>query len=98
MATALEKWVEEQAKLCKPDKIYWCDGSEEEARRLIEIGINEEKVNGQAIFHKLNQSWPNGYYHRSHPTDVARTEHLTFVCHPDKETAGPKRAGYFSQA
>ena len=89
MATALEKWVEEQAKLCKPDKIYWCDGSEEEARRLIEIGINEEKVNGQAIFHKLNQSWPNGYYHRSHPTDVARTEHLTFVCHPDKETAGP---------
>src|SRR3989338_951311 len=89
MATGLEKWVEEQAKVCKPDKIYWCDGSEEEARRLIEIGINEEKVNGQAIFHRLNQSWPNGYYHRSHPTDVARTEHLTFVCHPDKETAGP---------
>lgn len=90
MATALEKWVEEQARLCKPDKVYWCDGSEEEARRLIEIGISEEKVNGQAIFHKLNQeSWPNGYYHRSHPTDVARTEHLTFVCHPDRETVGP---------
>ena len=90
MATALEKWVEEQAKLCKPDRIHWCDGSEEEAHRLIEIGIKEEKVNGQAIFHKLNQeAWPNGYYHRSHPTDVARTEHLTFVCHPDKDTVGP---------
>lgn len=90
MATALEKWVEEQARLCKPDKVYWCDGSEEEARRLIEIGMNEEKVNGQAIFHKLNQeAWPNGYYHRSHPTDVARTEHLTFVCHPDKDAVGP---------
>jgi len=90
MATALEKWVEEQARLTCPDKIYWCDGSEEEARRLIEIGMKEEKINGQAIFHKLNQeNWPNAYLHRSHHSDVARTEHLTYVCHPDKETAGP---------
>jgi hypothetical protein len=37
MAKALEKRVEEQAKLTKPDKIYWCDGSEEEAAPLIEI-------------------------------------------------------------
>lgn len=90
MSTPLERWVEEQAKLTKPDKIYWCDGSEEEARRLIEIGKKEEKINGNPIFQELNQEiWPNAYYHRSHPTDVARTEHLTFVCHPDKETAGP---------
>ena len=90
MATALEKWVEEQARLTCPDKIYWCDGSEEEARRLIETGMKEEKINGQAIFHKLNQeNWPNAYLHRSHHSDVARTEHLTYVCHPDKETAGP---------
>lgn len=90
MATALEKWVEEQARLTCPDKIHWCDGSEEEARRLIEIGMKEEKINGQAVFYKLNQEkWPNAYFHRSHHSDVARTEHLTYVCHPDKETAGP---------
>ncbi|MCG2714470.1 MAG: phosphoenolpyruvate carboxykinase (GTP) [Candidatus Omnitrophica bacterium] len=90
MATPLEKWVEEQAKLTKPDKIYWCDGSEEEARRLIVIGMKEEKIGDVPIFQELNQkSWPNAYYHRSHPTDVARTEHLTYVCHPDKEVAGP---------
>jgi len=90
MATPLEKWVQQQASLTKPDKIYWCDGSEEEARRLIEIGIKEEHINGTPIFRQLNQEeWPNSYYHRSHPTDVARTEHLTFVCHEDKETAGP---------
>jgi phosphoenolpyruvate carboxykinase (GTP) len=90
MATPLEKWVQQQASLTKPDKIYWCDGSEEEARRLIEIGIKEEHINGTPIFQQLNQEeWPNSYYHRSHPTDVARTEHLTFVCHEDKETAGP---------
>lgn len=90
MATPLEKWVEEQASLTKPDKIYWCDGSEDEARRLVEIGIKEEKINGNPIFQELNRkTFPNSYYHRSHPTDVARTEHLTFVCHPDKDTAGP---------
>lgn len=90
MATPLEKWVDEISKLTKPDKVYWCDGSEEEARRLIEIGIKEEKIEGSPVFRELNhKTFPNSYYHRSHPTDVARTEHLTFVCHPDKDTAGP---------
>ncbi len=90
MSTPVEKWVEEQARLTKPDKIVWCDGSEEEARRLIEIGMREEKINGNPVFEQLNhRKWPNAYYHRSHPTDVARTEHLTYVCHPSKETAGP---------
>ncbi|MCX5686730.1 MAG: phosphoenolpyruvate carboxykinase domain-containing protein, partial [Candidatus Omnitrophica bacterium] len=88
--TPLENWVEEQAGLTKPDKIYWCDGSENEARRLIEIGMKEEKIASQPIFRELNhKTFPNSYLHRSHPTDVARTEHLTFVCHPEKETAGP---------
>jgi len=90
MATPLERWVEEQAKLTKPDNIYWCDGSEEEAHRLVEIGIKEEKIEGNPIFAPLNgMTFPNSYYHRSHPTDVARTEHLTYICHPDKDTAGP---------
>ncbi len=90
MATPLERWVEEQARLTNPDRIYWCDGSEEEARRLVEIGIKEEKMDGHPVFSELNQkTYPRSYYHRSHPTDVARTEHLTYVCHSDKETAGP---------
>jgi len=90
MATPLERWVEEQAKLTKPDEIYWCDGSEEEARRIVEKGIKQEKVGEHHIFHELNhKAWPNSYWHRSHPTDVARTEHLTYVCYPDKDTAGP---------
>ena len=60
MATPLEKWVDEQAKLTKPDKIYWCDGSDAEARKLIEIGIHDEHINGQPIFTELNQkNWPN---------------------------------------
>lgn len=90
MATPLERWVDEQAKLTRPDKIYWCNGSEEEAHRLIEIGMKEERIGEYNVFSQLNQTkWPNAYFHRSHPTDVARTEHLTYVCHSDKETAGP---------
>ncbi|MBC7320217.1 phosphoenolpyruvate carboxykinase (GTP) [bacterium] len=90
MSTPLERWVEECARLTKPDEIYWCDGSEEEAYRLIERGMYKEKINDNPVFSELNhKTWPNAYLHRSHPTDVARTEHLTFVCHPNKEDAGP---------
>ncbi|MFB3895983.1 MAG: phosphoenolpyruvate carboxykinase (GTP) [bacterium] len=90
MATPLEKWVEEQAKLTQPDRIYWCDGSDEEAHRLMEIGLNDEHIEDHTVFANLNQTnWPNAYLHRSHHTDVARTEHLTYVCHPNKELAGP---------
>jgi len=90
MASPLERWVEEQAKLTKPKKIWWCDGSEEEAHRLIDIGMKKEKIGDHQIFYELNQkTYPNSYLHRSHHTDVARTEHLTFICHKDKESAGP---------
>jgi phosphoenolpyruvate carboxykinase (GTP) len=90
MATPLEKWVEEQARLFQPKHVYWCDGSEGEARRLIEMGMKEEKIGQNDIFRELNQKiWPKSYLHRSHPTDVARTEHLTFVCHSDREATGP---------
>ncbi len=89
MATPLEQWVDEQAKLTRPARIHWCDGSEEEARKLIQIGLEEEKIGATPVFQNLNQErWPNSYYHRSHPTDVARAEHLTFICHPDKEAVG----------
>jgi len=90
LSSTLNQWVESQARLTRPDKIHWCDGSEGEARRLVEIGMTEEKINGNPVFTELNSElWPNSYYHRSDPTDVARTESLTFICHPDKETVGP---------
>jgi phosphoenolpyruvate carboxykinase (GTP) len=90
MSTPLELWVEEQARLFEPKEIYWCDGSEGEARRLIDKGMREEKIGPEPIFRELNhKTWPKSYLHRSHPTDVARTEHLTFVCHPEEEQSGP---------
>jgi phosphoenolpyruvate carboxykinase (GTP) len=90
MATPIEKWVEEQARLFEPKHVHWCDGSEGEARRIMEMGLQEEHIEQHDVFRELNQElWPKGYLHRSHPTDVARTEHLTYICHSDREATGP---------
>lgn len=50
----------------------------------------KEKINNNTIFSSLKHKvWPNVYLHKSHPTDFARTEHLTFVCYPNREDAVP---------
>ena len=77
-------WVEECARLCKPDRVVWCDGSEEEKERLTALAVKT------GVLIPLNQEkLPGCYLHRSDPTDVARVEHLTFICTQTKEEAGP---------
>jgi phosphoenolpyruvate carboxykinase (GTP) len=77
-------WVEEMAHLCKPDRVHWCDGSADEKKRLLALAV-EQKV----LIPLDQQKWPGCYYHHSNPNDVARVEHLTFICTPTKEEAGP---------
>src|SRR5437667_2340396 len=80
----IERWVEEVSTLTTPDRIVYCDGSEQEGRQL----IGECLDTGELI--ELNQKkMPGCYLHRSAPHDVARTEHLTFISTRDKEDAGP---------
>ncbi len=87
---SVHDWVDDQARLLQPERIYWVDGTHKEMQRLIEIGITQEKINNNNTFYKLNhREFPGAYYHRSHPQDVARTEHLTYVCLPSREDAGP---------
>ena len=77
-------WIEEMVKLCKPDRIYWCNGSEEERTELLKEAVRIGDLE------PLNQEKLTGcYLHRSAPNDVARTEHLTFICTRNKEDAGP---------
>ncbi len=81
---ALRQWVLETAQVTQPDHVVWCDGSETENRRLIEGMLSTGELLG------LNsETYPNCYLHRSHPSDVARTEHLTFICTPSKDDVGP---------
>ncbi|MDR3253579.1 MAG: hypothetical protein LBT07_01265, partial [Endomicrobium sp.] len=89
MLTPMELFVKEMQELFQPDEVYIMNGSQEEADRLINIA-QKSKVDGKIVLTKLNdKEYPNSYYHRSNTNDVARTEHLTFVCTPSKEQAGP---------
>src|SRR5207249_2830903 len=84
MATFLESWVEESARLTQPDQVVWCDGSEAEIERLTDAMLRDSTLI------ELNQhSYPGCFLHRSHPNDVARTEHLTFICSEKRDDAGP---------
>jgi len=81
---AVIRWVEEMARLCQPDKTVWCDGSDAEKKRLTDEAL------AQGILLKLNQEkLPGCYYHRSKPTDVARSEDRTFICTSLADDAGP---------
>jgi phosphoenolpyruvate carboxykinase (GTP) len=84
VSTPLEKWVEESARLTKPSKIVWCDGTEVENERLTDEMLRD------GTYIDLNQkTFPHSYLHRSNPNDVARTENLTFICTRRKQDAGP---------
>jgi phosphoenolpyruvate carboxykinase (GTP) len=81
---SVRAWVEEVRTLCQPEAVYWCDGSEEERERLTAQAVQE------GVLIPLNpETLPNSYLHRSDPTDVARTEHLTFICSRAQADAGP---------
>ena len=82
-SAALTRWVEDCARLTRPDRIVWCDGSADERRRL-----TEEAVAGGILIPLNHRSRPGCYLHRTNPNDVDRTEDVTFICTPTEDDAG----------
>jgi phosphoenolpyruvate carboxykinase (GTP) len=84
MAENVSDWVAEVRELTQPDRVWWCDGSQLEFRRL------RGELAAKGALRELNQnSYPGCFLYRSDPSDVARVEHLTFICTRSKDDAGP---------
>jgi phosphoenolpyruvate carboxykinase (GTP) len=84
VSKSVSDWVASVQDLTQPDKVYWCDGSQAETQRL----RRELLAKGELL--ELNpRTFPDCYLYRSDPSDVARVEHLTFICTQSKDDAGP---------
>jgi phosphoenolpyruvate carboxykinase (GTP) len=84
LSRAVADWVESVRELTRPDQVRWCDGSEAELRQL------KQQLEKSGELKQLNpQTFPGCHIAYSHPSDVARVEHLTFICTKRQEDAGP---------
>jgi len=81
---ALQTWVDATAKLCQPDQVVWCDGSDRERQAMLRLMV----LAGTAIWLDPERR-PNSILVRSDPADVARVEEFTFICSREKSEAGP---------
>ena len=77
-------WVDDMVALCKPDKVVWIDGSEEQLNALRDEAVatgEMERLNEEKL--------PGCLLHRTLQNDVARVEARTFICSRKEEDAGP---------
>jgi phosphoenolpyruvate carboxykinase (GTP) len=84
LSRAVAEWVNSVRELTQPDHVHWCDGSDAEVRHLTQTLVQRGELRPLD-----SATFPGCHLARSHPSDVARVEHLTFVCTTRPEDAGP---------
>jgi phosphoenolpyruvate carboxykinase (GTP) len=84
LSRAVADWVESVRQLTLPEAVHWCEGSEAEFEAL-----KGQLLDSGELLPLNEDEFPNCQLARSHPSDVARVEHLTFVCTKSKDDAGP---------
>ena len=75
MSSPLEQWVEETARKTRPERVIWCDGSEEENRQIL-----AEMVREGNSFPLNDETYPNCYLHRSNPNDRSEERRVGKEC------------------
>jgi len=84
LSPAVSAWVDSVRELTQPRAIHWCEGSEAEAREITAQLLSSAELTA------LNPTqFPDCYLYRSAPNDVARVEHLTYICTRSRDDAGP---------
>jgi len=84
VSRAVAEWVTSVCELTQPRAVHWVEGTDAEARELTAQLVRSKE------FTALNsQEFPGCHLYRSDPNDVARVEHLTYICTPSQEDAGP---------
>ncbi|MDE2176843.1 MAG: phosphoenolpyruvate carboxykinase (GTP) [Xanthomonadaceae bacterium] len=81
---ALNRWVEDVARHTQAAEVHWCDGTQQEYDALV---AQMHATGGLIALNPATHS--RCHLHRSHPGDVARVEHLTYVCTRERDDAGP---------
>jgi len=80
----LHAWVKKIADHCQPDKVHWCDGTDEEYDGLTQLLVKK------GTFIPLDEKkWPNSFACFSDPSDVARVEDRTYICSRREADSGP---------
>ena len=84
LSRAVSEWVNSVRELTQPRAVHWCEGTADEARELTEQLLRTGELKA------LNAEYfPGCHLYRSTPNDVARVEHLTYICTRSHEDAGP---------
>ncbi|NXE35599.1 PCKGC protein, partial [Ptilorrhoa leucosticta] len=75
-------FIETNAKLCQPECIHICDGSEEENKKILDIMVE------QGMIKKLNK-YENCWLALTDPRDVARIESKTVIITQEQRDTTP---------